>query len=65
MILLVIGIAIWVKHKWPWLAVGCLIMFLAAQPTSIGPILSNAGEPFFTFALTLAAIKFGSKHKEE
>ena len=57
-LLLFIGIAIWIKHKWPWLVAGCVIMLVAAQPTSIGPILSNAGEPFFTFALTLAAIKF-------
>ena len=64
-ILMVIGIAIWVKHQWPWLVVGCVIMFVAAQPTVIGPLLSNAGEPFFTFALTLAAIKFGSKPKEK
>jgi len=65
MTLLVIGIAIWVKHKWPWLVVGCVIMLVAAQPTPIGPILSNAGEPFFTFALTLAAIKFRPRPKED
>ena len=64
LILLVSGIAIWIKHKWPWLAVGCFIMFLAAQPTAIGPILSNAGEPIFTFVVTLAAIKFGNKTEE-
>jgi hypothetical protein len=40
-------------------------MFIAAQPTAIGPILSNAGEPFFTFALTLAAIKFRPRSKKE
>jgi hypothetical protein len=40
-------------------------MLVAAQPTPIGPILSNAGEPFFTFALTLAAIKFRPRPKED
>ncbi|GIT34018.1 MAG: hypothetical protein Ct9H300mP4_03370 [Gammaproteobacteria bacterium] len=40
-------------------------MLLAAQPTPIGPILSNAGEPIFTFVVTLAAIKFGNKAKEQ
>ena len=65
LILLASGIAIWIKHKWPWLAVGCFIMLLAAQPTPIGPILSNAGEPIFTFVVTLAAIKFGNKSKEQ
>jgi hypothetical protein len=64
LILLASGIAIWIKHKWPWLAVGCFLMFLAAQPTSIGPILSNAGEPIFTFVVTLTAIRFGNKSEE-
>ena len=65
LILFVSGIAIWIKHKWPWLAVGCFVMLMAAQPTPIGPILSNAGEPVFIFCLMLAAIKFGTHSKEE
>ena len=65
LILFVSGIAIWIKHKWPWLAVGCFVMLMAAQPTPIGPILSNAGEPVFIFCLMLAAIKFGTNTKEE
>ena len=65
LILFVSGIAIWIKHKWPWLAVGCFVMLMAAQPTPIGPILSNAGEPVFIFCLMLAAIKFGANSKEE
>ena len=65
LILFVSGIAIWIKHKWPWLAVGCFVMLMAAQPTPIGPILSNAGEPVFIFCLMLAAIKFGANPKEE
>jgi len=65
LILFVSGIAIWIKHKWPWLAFGCFVMLMAAQPTPIGPILSNAGEPVFIFCLMLAAIKFGSKSKEK
>ena len=65
LILFVSGIAIWIKHKWPWLAVGCFVMLMAAQPTPIGPILSNAGEPVFIFCLLLAAIKFGTDSKEE
>lgn len=65
LILFVSGIAIWIKHKWPWLAVGCFVMLMAAQPTPIGPILSNAGEPVFIFCLMLAAIKFGTNSKEE
>ena len=65
LILFVSGIAIWIKHKWPWLAFGCFVMLMAAQPTPIGPILSNAGEPVFIFCLMLAAIKFGANLKEE
>ena len=65
LILFVSGIAIWIKHKWPWLAVGCFVMLMAAQPTPIGPILRNAGEPVFIFCLMLAAIKFGTDSKEE
>ena len=65
LILFVSGIAIWIKHKWPWLAVGCFVMLMAAQPAPIGPILSNAGEPVFIFCLMLAAIKFGTDSKEE
>ena len=60
LILLMSGIAIWIKHKWPWLAVGSAVKLFAAQPTPIGQILSNAGEPIIIFALMLAAIKFGS-----
>tara|TARA_Y100000996_G_scaffold30143_1_gene21426 strand:+ start:89 stop:733 length:645 start_codon:yes stop_codon:yes gene_type:complete len=63
LILFVSGIAIWIKHKWPWLAVGCFVMLMAAQPTPIGPILSNAGEPVFIFCLMLAAIKFWDQCK--
>ena len=65
LILFVSGVAIWIKHKWPWLAFGCFVMLMAAQPTPIGPILSNAGEPVFIFCLMLAAIKFGTNSKEE
>ena len=65
LILFVSGIAIWIKHKWPGLTVGCFVMLMAAQPTPIGPILSNAGEPVFIFCLMLAAIKFGTDSKEE
>ena len=65
LILFVSGIAICIKHKWTLLAVGCFVMLMAAQPTPIGPILSNAGEPVFIFCLMLAAIKFGPNSKEE
>jgi hypothetical protein len=58
--LMLVGIAIWVRHKWPWLFLGCFVMLLAAgTPQSVaGPILGNAGEPIFNFAVVAAVIKF-------
>lgn len=60
--LMIVGIAIWVRHKWPWLALGCMVMFAAAAtPQSlVGPILGNAGEPIFNFAVVAAVIRFGT-----
>lgn len=60
--LMAVGIAIWVRHKWPWLFLGCFVMLLAAgTPQSIaGPILGNAGEPIFNFAVVAAVIRFGT-----
>jgi len=64
--LLAVGIAIWIKHRWPWLAIGCFIMFLSAGLSGpFGPIVGNAGEPIFTFVVTLAAIKFGKETEEQ
>lgn len=59
--MMLVGIAIWVRHKWPWLALGCIVMFAAAgTPQSlVGPILGNAGEPIFNFAVVAAVIRFG------
>jgi hypothetical protein len=59
--LMLVGIAIWIRHKWPWLALGCIVMFAAAAtPQSlVGPILGNAGEPIFNFAVVAAVIRFG------
>lgn len=63
--MMLVGIAIWVRHKWPWLAIGCIIMFAAAgTPQSLaGPILGNAGEPIFNFAVVAAVIRFGKGDK--
>ena len=65
-ILMLVGIALWVKHKWPWLALGTIAMFAAAAtPQSlVGPILGNVGEPIFNFAVVAAAIKFGGPARQ-
>lgn len=60
--MMLVGFALWARHKWPWLALGCIVMFAAAgTPQSlVGPILGNAGEPIFNFAVVAAVIRFGS-----
>lgn len=60
LVLKLIGFGLWWKHRYPWLALGCAVMFAAAAtPQSlVGPILGNAGEPIFNAALIAAAIKF-------
>lgn len=67
LILMAVGIAIWVRHKWPWLAIGCMIMFAAAAvPQSlVGPIVGNMGEPIFNFAVVAAAIRYGGRKQQD
>jgi hypothetical protein len=59
--LMLIGFGLWWKHRFPWLAVGCIIMFAAASvPQSlVGPMLGNIGEPFFNAGLVATGIRFG------
>ena len=60
LLLMLIGFGLWWKHRFPWLALGCGTMFVAAAiPQSIvGPMLGNAGEPIFNAALIYAGIRF-------
>lgn len=59
-ILILLGVALWVRHGWKWLLLGSGTMFvLAAVPQSIvGPLASNIGEPINAFALIATAVRF-------
>ena len=56
-LLLILGVMLWVRHKWPWLAVGSAVMFgVNGVPQDIaGPIFSNMGEPVISGALIWTA----------
>jgi hypothetical protein len=59
-VLIVLGILLWIRHGWKWLAIGSGTMFvLAAIPQSlVGPLASNIGEPINAFALIATAVRF-------
>jgi hypothetical protein len=68
--LLIVGIAIWVRHGFPWLALGCGFMFVAAGLSQLpgfyyGPLLGNFGEPILNGGLLAAAFKFGRNHEQK
>ena len=57
---LIIGIMLWISQKWPWLALGSIVMFaMAGMPQSIaGPLLANMAEPLIAAAALLTARRF-------
>lgn len=57
---LIIGIFLWVGQKWPWLALGSIVMFaMAGMPQSIaGPLLANMAEPLIAAAALMTARRF-------
>ena len=62
--LMLTGFALWWRHKFPWLALGSLFMFVAADLQQApgffyGPLLGNFGEPIFNAGLIAAAFRFG------
>lgn len=68
--LLVVGVALWVRHKFPWLALTSLFMFVAAGLQQVpgfyyGPLLGNFGEPIFNYGLLAAAYRFGGRQQED
>jgi hypothetical protein len=63
LILMAIGFMMWMRHKFPWLAVACVIMFACAASGAVpgfywGQILGNLGEPIFNFGLLAAGFRF-------
>jgi hypothetical protein len=62
-VLMVIGFMMWAKHKFPWLALACLFMFVCAATSPIpgfflGQIVGNFGEPIFNYGLIAAGYKY-------
>jgi hypothetical protein len=60
-ITLAVGIGLWRSHRWPWLAVGALLMFAAASvPISTsGMAASNGGEVILLLSFALTINRFG------
>lgn len=50
-VMIVVGIMIWRKNGWSWLAVGSIVMFIAAGAGVGVPGLTNFGEVVFTASL--------------
>lgn len=49
--MIIVGIFMWRHASWPWLAVGSIIMFVAAGAGVNNVILSNLGEVVFAIAI--------------
>lgn len=65
-IVLITGIGVWVKRKWPWMAVGAIAMFIAANPAwgNYGLVVANFGEICITLGLILTCVRF-AKGRED
>ncbi len=60
-IVLIVGIVVWIKRRWPWMAVGAGLMFIAAgafagKPYSL--VVANLGEICFTLGLIVTCAHF-------
>lgn len=62
--LMLIGVGMWIKDKFPWLTLGSLFMFGCAASGPAFPeagwtqLLGNFGEPIFNYALIAAGFKY-------
>ena len=50
-VMIIVGVFMWRHTSWPWLAVGSIIMFIAAALGVNNVILSNLGEVVFAIAI--------------
>lgn len=58
---LAVGIALWVRHKWPWLALGSGAMFIAAGAFARSPWslpIANFGEICITLGFIVTCVHF-------
>lgn len=58
------GIALWVRHKFPWMAICGTLMFVSATPPLRPWKLDNFGEVLIVFGVVLAMDRFASKRRE-
>jgi len=59
---LAVGIALWIQRRWPWLAVGSGLMFIAAGGFAghkYGLPIANLGEIFITLGMIVTCAHFG------
>ncbi len=69
LMMMALGIAFWVRDKWPWLALSAIFMFAcaAAGPALPGAawtqILGNFGEPIFNAGVIAAGFKYAGRPK--
>ena len=62
-VLMAIGFGMWWKHKFSWLALACVFMFVCAASGAIpgffwGQFLGNVGEPVFNAGLIAAGYRY-------
>ncbi len=63
-IVLGVGIAVWVRHKWPWMAVGSGLMFIAAGAGASSPWslpIANLGEICITLGMIVTCAHFARR----
>lgn len=59
---LAVGIALWIQRRWPWLAIGSGLMFVAAGAFGghkYGLPIANLGEIFITLGFIVTGAHFG------
>ena len=62
MVVLAVGIALWIQRRWPWLAIGSGLMFVAAGAFGghrYGLPIANLGEICITLGLIVTCAHFG------
>jgi len=55
-VLVVVGIVVWVKARWPWLFVGALLMLILAGAGSRAITVAALGEVFLSLALVATLV---------
>lgn len=68
--MILVGIALWVRHGFKWLALCSIFMFVAAGTSQmpnfyLGQWFGNFGEPIFNVGIIAAAYRFPGKKKDE